>query len=190
MLIVCHEKQPLASGCLPKKGYFYLFTQFLKFVSYKLYFRTDDYLYGIFARPDNACNACGFDLLLIHCRIILDLKTEPCDTVIDGSNVCLAAHAFEDQRRNLCIIVVCKNCALLSFLIVVLTSGSLQVKLCDRKSEYQIEYDKRRDTQRNDQPCLSRCRQGRGEQKVCRACGEAEACTETEQNSDRCENTV
>ncbi len=53
-----HEKQPLANGCLSKKGYLYLFTQFFEFVSHKLNFRTDDHLYGGLAGSYDTCNTC------------------------------------------------------------------------------------------------------------------------------------
>ena len=123
MLIVCHEKQPLASGCLPKRVVlFYLFTQFLEFVSHKLNFRTDDNLHCRLAGPDHTRNACGFDLLLVYCRIVPYLKTKSCNTVVKRCNVLLTAKTFQNDGCHFCKIAVGQNCLLLCFNIVIFSA--------------------------------------------------------------------
>ena len=98
-----------------------LFAEFLEFVCHELYFCSYDNLYGILARTDHACNTCRFDLLLVNLCVILNLKTKSCDAVIDGCNVPFAANAFEDDRSNLCEVVVCENYALLCICIIVIS---------------------------------------------------------------------
>ena len=155
-----------------------LFTQFFEFIRYKLYLCSDNNLYVCFARTDNTCNTCSFDLFLIYLCGVFDLKTKSCDAVVDCSYVVCSAYALKDCFCNCCEVIVCKNNFCFIFCVVIFTSRSFQIEFNDRETEYYVEYDKCCDSKRNDQPCLSSCRQRCGEQKVCCTCRERESCTE------------
>ena len=52
-----------------------LFAEFLEFVSYKLNFWSNDYLYGSFARFDNTSNTSRFDYFITDCSNIFCFKS-------------------------------------------------------------------------------------------------------------------
>ena len=74
------------SSYLPRKKYraihqdspvliFKLFAKFGEFVSYKLNFWSNDYLYGSFARFDNTSNTSRFDYFITDCSNIFYFKS-------------------------------------------------------------------------------------------------------------------
>ena len=58
---------PLLFACL-------LLAQLLKFICNKLHLGSYDNLYAGLTWPDDAGNACGFDLLFVYQSVIFDLQ--------------------------------------------------------------------------------------------------------------------
>lgn len=147
----------------------FLLAKFFELVSYKLNLCSDDYLNGSLSRTDNSCNTCRFDLLLINLCVIFDYKTKSCDTVVDRLYVIFSTNTLKNDLSYCCEVIVCKN-NFCFIIIVIFTTWCLQIEFNDCETEYNVEYDESCDSKRNDKPCLSCCRKGSREDKVCKSC--------------------
>lgn len=94
------EQQPLSYVYSMKPGRSYLFAEFLEFICNKLYLGSNDDLYGGLAWTHHASHTGGLDQLFIDLGIILDLKTESGNAVINRSHILRTANAFQNDLRD------------------------------------------------------------------------------------------
>ena len=127
------EQQPLSYVYSMKPGRSYLFAEFLEFICNKLYLGSNDDLYGGLAWTHHASHTGGLDQLFIDLGIILDLKTESGNAVINRSHILRTANAFQNDLRYFREVVIGQSYLGL-ICIVILTSRSLQIKLGDRET--------------------------------------------------------
>lgn len=126
------EQQPLSYVYSMKPGRSYLFAEFLEFICNKLYLGSNDDLYGGLAWTHHASHTGGLDQLFIDLGIILDLKTESGNAVINRSHILRTANAFQNDLRYFREVVIGQSYLGL-ICIVILTSRSLQIKLGKEK---------------------------------------------------------
>ena len=125
-------------------GRSYLFAEFLEFICNKLYLGSNDDLYGGLAWTHHASHTGGLDQLFIDLGIILDLKTESGNAVINRSHILRTANAFQNDLRYFREVVIGQSYLGL-ICIVILTSRSLQIKLGKEKMHPYIAAHSRHD---------------------------------------------
>ena len=138
------EQQPLSYVYSMKPGRSYLFAEFLEFICNKLYLGSNDDLYGGLAWTHHASHTGGLDQLFIDLGIILDLKTESGNAVINRSHILRTANAFQNDLRYFREVVIGQSYLGL-ICIVILTSRSLQIKLGKEKMHPYIAAHSRHD---------------------------------------------
>ena len=138
------EQQPLSYVYSMKPGRSYLFAEFLEFICNKLYLGSNDDLYGGLAWTHHASHTGGLDQLFIDLGIILDLKTESGNAVINRSHILRTANAFQNDLRYFREVVIGQSYLGL-ICIVILTSRSLQIKLGKEKMNTYIAAHSRHD---------------------------------------------
>ena len=120
------EQQPLSHVYSMKPVRLYLFAEFLEFICNKLYLGSDDDLYRGLTRTHHASHTGGLDQLFIDLGIILDLKTESGNAVINRSYILRTANAFQNDLRYFREVVIGQSYLCL-VCIVIFTSRCLEI---------------------------------------------------------------
>lgn len=141
--------------------------EFLELVSNKLNLGADNDLNSGLARTDDAGNTSGLDLLLVYEQGILDLEAQTGDAVVNRGDVASAAQTFQNDPSRGGKVVVCQlNLALVNSLVIILTTGGLEVECGDHDAEYEVEDYQSSQAKRNNQQGLSSSGQACGEYQV------------------------
>ena len=96
-----------------------------------------------------------------------------------------ASQTFQNDLSRGGKVVVCQlNLALVNSLVIILTTGSLEVECGDHDAEYEVEDYQSSQAERNDQQGLSSSGQACGEYQVGQASREGEASAEAQSDGN------